>query len=84
MVGFVRGNLYTNRETLHAKIKIGALIALDPNCSRNVFIAVVAVIKSFLCFSRTCSPAKTPQSQITFTACTLSQTCYPSHGEPNQ
>lgn len=50
MVWFVRGDLNTHREAFNTEIKIWTFITLDSDGPWDVFVAVVAMIKSLLCF----------------------------------
>jgi hypothetical protein len=56
MVAAVRGDFSADRETLHAKVEVRALGALDPYLPGDVLVAVVAVIERLLAPSLSSSP----------------------------
>ena len=51
MIAFVRVNFSPDRETLDAEIEIGTNHTLDPNLSRDVFVAVIAMVQRSFAFA---------------------------------
>lgn len=52
MIAFVRLHFCSNRKAFHTKIKVRTHNTFNPNPSRYVFIAIIAMVQSLFPFSQ--------------------------------